>query len=159
MIKSRLAWMLCLLATSLILFPTPARSEEQLTPQQIVSSIDPTLWYPGLQVRDALQQVIQIGVEEAKQGMEEAVKKAVAPLLADKAQLTSERDGYKAAFESDQAKLGFWQAMTWSTSGAAVGALAGALMGKDVGSSLLGAALGAGGGIFLHWLGGLFWPP
>ena len=52
-----------------------------------------------------------------------------------------------------------WQAVTWSTSGAAAGALAGAAIGKDAGSALLGAASGAVTGWLAHWIAGLIRPP
>lgn len=109
MMRNRLAWMLYLLLMSLTAWPMPAQSTMPLTPEQIVSAIDPGMWYQGSDVRAALLQVITIGQEEIRRTAEEAVKTAVAPLLADKAQLTTERDGYKAAFEVDQARLLPWQ--------------------------------------------------
>lgn len=105
--RSSRVWMLCLLLLSLMAWPMPAQSTTSSTPEQIVSAIDPALWYPGSQVRDALLQVIQIGQEEIRRTAEEAVKVAVAPLLADNAQLAIERDLYKAKYEEAANALGW----------------------------------------------------
>jgi hypothetical protein len=68
-----------------------------------------------------LRQVIAIGREDIRRTAEEAVKVAVAPLLADKAQLTVERDSYHQSWDAaeDRAQRA-QEALVWVGIGAAV---------------------------------------
>ncbi len=98
-------WTLLPLLVLWMAWPTPARCEQPLTPEQIVSSIDPNLWYLGSDVQVAMLQVILIGQEEVKRTAEEAVKAAVTPLKAENAQLKVERDEYESSWKSSEADL------------------------------------------------------
>ncbi len=126
MTARRSAWTLPLLALLLTGWPTQGRCETPSQAEQIVSSIDAALWYPGSAVQDALRQVIQIGQEEGKRTAEEAVKTAVTPLLAEAARLTVERDGFKKNWETSVAAL---QRTRWACVGVGLG---GALVGAAV---------------------------
>jgi len=128
--RSSRALMLCLLLMSLTAWPMPAQSITSSTPEQNASEIDPAMWYLGSDVRDMLSQVIAIGQEEIRRTAEEAVKTAVAPLLADKAQLTSERDGYRDSWDAAENRSQRAQA---------------ALVWVGLGASMLGIILGAVG--------------
>ena len=119
-------WTLCLLLMSLTAWPTLGQSTTSSTPEQIVSGIDPAMWYLGSDVQDALRQVIALGQEEIRSTAEEAVKTAVAPLLADKAQLTTERDGYRESWQRAEAStvlVGIGAAIVGALLGAAAVAL------------------------------------
>jgi hypothetical protein len=122
----RSAWTLPLLALLWMAWPTQARCETPSPAEQIVSSIDAALWYPGSAVQDALRQVIQIGQEEGKRTAEEAVKAAVTPLLAEAARLTVERDGFEK---------------NWHTSVAALQRTRWVWVGVGLGGTLVGAAV------------------
>lgn len=105
--RSARVLMACLLLMSLTAWTTQAQSATSSTPGQIALGIDPEKWYLGSDVQAAIDRIIAIGKQEIQRTSEEAVKAAVAPLLADKAQLTTERDGYKVAWEKaeDRAAL------------------------------------------------------
>jgi hypothetical protein len=119
--RRRPGWMALLLLLLLTAWPTLVRSEEPLTPEQIVSSIDPNLWYPGSQVRDALLQVMVIGRAEIKSTSEAAVKTAVTPLKAEVAQRTVERDEYKGKYETAAGQVqGAQQTAVWTGIGGTV---------------------------------------
>lgn len=102
---ARIAWILLLLTLWLTASATPARCEGPLTPEQIVSAIDPEMWYLGSDVQAAMLELLLIGEQEIKRTAEEAVKAAVTPILADNAQLTVERDEYKEAWVESEAKI------------------------------------------------------
>lgn len=59
----------------------PLPPDVQLRLEQIVSSIDPQMWYLGSDVRVALLDLMTIALEEQQRTVDEAVSAATAPLL------------------------------------------------------------------------------
>ncbi|MCK9282559.1 MAG: hypothetical protein M0P71_18235 [Melioribacteraceae bacterium] len=102
--------------------------------EAILSLIDPSLWFQGSDVRDALGQIIQIANDSIKATAEtaanEAVKEAVSPLLADIAAKNEQIKGYNkllmdmdkdrlAAVQRAQAAEG-WAIAGWCVAGGAL---------------------------------------
>jgi hypothetical protein len=133
MTPRRPAWLLCLLTLWWIACPMPARSETQLIPQSLPEKAESTICLTGTEWRQMEAEIAYELETTAKQAADEAVKAAVAPLLADLAGLRVERDGLRAALAAETARADLeardaataraWALAGWGTAlGAAVAA-------------------------------------
>jgi len=78
-----------LLVCLLILFTSPTWSEP-LTPEQVVSSIEPTKWYLGSDVRDTMSQVLTLAQDSIQTTTNEAVRAATTSLVTMNTELATE---------------------------------------------------------------------
>lgn len=100
-------YMICLLLTLWLSFPTPPTSGQLLTEAEIDSMIPSDAFYEGSEVRALVKGLVAAAQTEIRTAAAEAVKIAVIPIMAELAGERVRSEKWEAAWREAQAGL-FW---------------------------------------------------